>query len=89
MNLPYTRAMVTAAINGDIDRVPLKRHEIFNLQMPASCPGVPSEVLDPKNTWSDRDGYDAAARRLALLFVRNFEKFGTVQKEIVDAGPSA
>ncbi len=89
MNLGYTRAMVTAAINGDIDEVPLKHHDIFNLQMPLSCPGVPSEVLDPRNTWSDKSGYDLAARRLAQLFVKNFEKFGNVQREIVHAGPRA
>lgn len=87
MNLTYTRAMVTAAINGDIDSVPRKHHNIFNLQMPASCPGVPDDVLDPRNTWHDKDRYDAAAKRLALLFVKNFEKFGNVEKEIVDAGP--
>ena len=87
MNLTYTRAMVTAAINGEIDRVSLKHHDTFNLQMPVSCPGVPNEVLDPRNTWSDKDRYDAAAKRLAVLFVKNFEKFGDVQKEIVQAGP--
>jgi phosphoenolpyruvate carboxykinase (ATP) len=81
--------MVTAAINGEIDRVPVKHHATFNLDMPASCPGVPDDVLDPRNTWSDKDRYDAAAKRLALLFVKNFEKFGNVQKEIVAAGPRA
>ena len=79
--------MVTAAINGDIDKVPLKHLDIFNLEMPVSCPGVPAEVLDPRNTWTDKDRYDASAKRLALLFVRNFEKFGDVQKEIIEAGP--
>ena len=87
MNLTYTRAMVTAALNGEIDKVPVKHHDIFNLDMPTSCPGVPDDVLDPRNTWSDKDKYDAAAKRLAALFVKNFEKFGSVQKEIVDAGP--
>jgi phosphoenolpyruvate carboxykinase (ATP) len=89
MNLAHTRSMVTAAINGEIDRVPVKHHATFNLDMPASCPGVPDDVLDPRNTWSDKDRYDAAAKRLALLFVKNFEKFGNVQKEIVAAGPRA
>jgi phosphoenolpyruvate carboxykinase (ATP) len=89
MNLTHTRSMVTAAINGEIDRVPVKHHATFNLDMPASCPGVPDDVLDPRNTWSDKDRYDAAAKRLALLFVKNFEKFGNVQKEIVAAGPRA
>jgi phosphoenolpyruvate carboxykinase (ATP) len=89
MNLAYTRAMVTAALNGEIDRVPVKHHVIFNLDMPTSCHGVPDEVLDPRNTWSDKDRYDAAAKRLAALFVKNFEKFGSVSKEIVEAGPKA
>jgi phosphoenolpyruvate carboxykinase (ATP) len=87
MNLTYTRAMVTAALNGEIDKVPVKQHATFNLDMPTSCPGVPDEVLDPRNTWSDKDRYDAAAKRLAALFVKNFEKFGSVAKEIVEAGP--
>ena len=87
MNLTYTRAMVTAALNGKIDQMNTKHHQIFNLDMPTACPGVPDEVLNPRNTWSDKDKYDAAARRLAALFVKNFEKFGNVPKEIVEAGP--
>lgn len=89
MDLAYTRAMVSAAINRKLDSVPTRRHAIFNLEMPSSCPGVPDDVLDPRNTWSDKDTYDAAARRLALLFIRNFEKFGNVQREILEAGPQA
>lgn len=87
MNLPYTRAMVTAALSGAIDRAPSRHHDIFNLDMPTSCPGVPDEILDPRNTWHDKDKYDAAARRLAALFVKNFEKFGAVSKDIAGAGP--
>ncbi|MGI0024040.1 MAG: phosphoenolpyruvate carboxykinase (ATP), partial [Nitrososphaera sp.] len=89
MDLAHTRAMVTAAINRKLDSVPTRRHAIFNLEMPSSCPDVPDDVLDPRNTWSDKDTYDAAARRLALLFIRNFEKFGNVQREILEAGPKA
>jgi phosphoenolpyruvate carboxykinase (ATP) len=87
MNLSYTRAMVTAALSGEIEKSPVKHHDIFNLDMPTSCPGVPVEVLDPRNTWHDKDKYDAAARRLAALFAKNFEKFGSVSKEIASAGP--
>ena len=87
MNLNYTRAMVTAALSGDIDKSPFKHHEIFNLDMPTACPGVPSEVLDPRNTWSDKEKYDSFARRLAGLFIKNFEKFGNVEKAIKVAGP--
>ncbi|MEO9362874.1 MAG: phosphoenolpyruvate carboxykinase (ATP) [Nitrososphaera sp.] len=87
MNLSYTRAMVTAALSGEIEKSPAKHHDIFNLDMPTSCPGVPAEVLDPRNTWHDKDRYDAAAKRLAALFAKNFEKFGSVSKEIASAGP--
>jgi phosphoenolpyruvate carboxykinase (ATP) len=87
MNLSNTRAMVTAALTGEIEKAPVRRHAIFNLDMPMSCPGVPDEVLDPRNTWNDKDRYDAAAERLAALFAKNFEKFGTVSKEIANAGP--
>jgi phosphoenolpyruvate carboxykinase (ATP) len=87
MNLTYTRAMVTAALNGKIEETTTKHHQIFNLDMPTACPGVPDEVLNPRNTWSDKDKYDAAARRLAALFVKNFEKFGKMPKQIVEAGP--
>jgi phosphoenolpyruvate carboxykinase (ATP) len=79
--------MVTAALSGEIDGVPVERHATFNLDMPTLCPSVPDEVLDPRNTWSDKDRYDAAAKRLAALFVKNFEKFGNMPKEIVEAGP--
>jgi phosphoenolpyruvate carboxykinase (ATP) len=87
MNLSYTRAMVTAAINSKIDAVPTQHHAIFNVDMPTSCLSVPDDVLNPRNTWSDKDKYDAAARRLAALFVKNFEKFGQMPTEIVKAGP--
>jgi phosphoenolpyruvate carboxykinase (ATP) len=87
MNLAYTRAMVSAAINGKIEDVPTRHHEMFNLDMPTSCYGVPDHVLDPRNTWPDKDKYDAAARRLAGLFIKNFQKFGDMPKEIVNAGP--
>jgi phosphoenolpyruvate carboxykinase (ATP) len=79
--------MVTAALSGDIEKAPFRHHNVFNIDMPTSCPGVPDEVLDPKNTWSDKDRYDASARRLAALFTKNFEKFGNVSKEIASAGP--
>lgn len=87
MNLSNTRAMVTAALTGEIEKAPVRRHAVFNIDMPVSCPGVPDEVLDPRNTWHDKDRYDAAAERLAALFAKNFEKFGTVSKEIANAGP--
>jgi phosphoenolpyruvate carboxykinase (ATP) len=57
------------------------------LEIPTLCPRVPSEVLDPRNTWSDKEKYDISAKKLAALFVKNFEKFGETSKEIRNAGP--
>ena len=87
MNLKYTRAMVTAALNGDLEKVPFKHNDIFNLEIPTLCPGVPSIILDPSNTWTDNNKYMMSAKRLAALFVKNFEKFGEISKEIRNAGP--
>ncbi|HYY66584.1 MAG TPA: phosphoenolpyruvate carboxykinase (ATP) [Nitrososphaeraceae archaeon] len=87
MNLKYTRAMVRAAFNDELEKVPFKHHDIFNFYIPTSCPNVPSEILDPRNTWSDKEKYDLAAKKLASLFVKNFKKFGRISKEIKEAGP--
>jgi phosphoenolpyruvate carboxykinase (ATP) len=78
MDLKYTRAMVTAALNGELEKVRFKHDDIFNLDIPTSCPGVPSGILDPRNTWSDKNKYDLSANRLAELFVKNFQKFGEI-----------
>jgi len=88
VNLEYTRAMVTTALNGALEKVSFKHHDIFNLEIPTSCPGVPAEILDPSNTWSDKEKYIVSAKRLATLFVKNFEKFRGVSKEIRNAGPN-
>jgi phosphoenolpyruvate carboxykinase (ATP) len=87
MDLKYTRAMVTAALNGELEKVRFKHDDIFNLDIPTSCPGVPSEILDSRNTWSDKNEYDLSANRLAELFVKNFQKFGVISNEIRNAGP--
>ena len=87
MNLQQTRSMVKAAVNGDLEKVSFTRHEIFNVEIPISCPGVPDHILDPINTWSDKQKYVESAKRLASLFVKNFEKFGSMPLEIINAGP--
>src|SRR5919112_2481898 len=87
MDLRYTRAMVTAALNGELEKARFKHDDIFNFDIPTSCPGVPSEILDPRNTWSDKNKYGLSANRLAALFVNNFQKFGEVSNEIRNAGP--
>ena len=77
MELKYTRKMVSAAINGESDTVSYKHDDIFNLDIPVYCLDVPRQYrLDPSATWSDKRDYVVAAKRLAGLFVRNFERFG-------------
>jgi phosphoenolpyruvate carboxykinase (ATP) len=87
IDLKYTRAMVTSALNGDLEKTPFKHNDIFNVEIPTLCPRVPPEVLNPRNTWSDKEKYDISAKKLAALFVKNFEKFGEIPKEILNAGP--
>jgi phosphoenolpyruvate carboxykinase (ATP) len=88
INLTYTRAMVRAALTGSLYMIDFVNDGIFNLEIPVTCPGVPTEILDPKSTWPDREKYESSARRLARLFVKNFEKFGKMPKEIQKAGPA-
>ncbi len=88
MELRYTRKMVSAAINGELDTVSYKHDDIFNLEIPLHCQGVPSEILDPSSTWSDKRDYAVAAKRLAGLFVRNFERFGDNVADLAKYGPA-
>ena len=74
INLKYTRAMVTAVLSGYFDNAEYKHDEIFNLDIPQSCPGVPSEIMNPIDTWADRDKYIVAAKKLANLFYNNFKE---------------
>jgi phosphoenolpyruvate carboxykinase (ATP) len=88
MKIAYTRAMITAAINGDLARVRYERHPVLKLDMPTSCPGVPDVVLNPRNTWPDAAKYDEQAKMLAGLFVENFKSFEKdVPAAVRDAGP--
>ena len=90
MNLAYTRAMVDAAAGGELKDVRLRRHAIFNLDIPVSCPGVPDEVLDPQATWSEPESYEIKARELARMFADNFDRFqSSVPAEVTKAGPAA
>jgi phosphoenolpyruvate carboxykinase (ATP) len=88
MKITYTRAMISAALSGALDNEGYQRHPIFNLDMPTSCLDVPSEVLDPRRTWSDSAAYDAQARKLATMFIENFKTFeGDVDPAVIAAGP--
>ncbi|NCI49825.1 phosphoenolpyruvate carboxykinase (ATP) [Sediminibacterium roseum] len=88
MKLGYTRAMITAALDGRLDVAGYTAHPVFGMMMPDSCPGVPSEILNPRSTWADTAAYDAKSKDLAAQFVQNFEKYASgVTQEILDAAP--
>lgn len=88
MKLSYTRAMITAALEGKLDQVEYETLPIFNLEYPTSCEGVPAEVLNPRATWADKNAYDETANKLASQFVANFEKFREGTSEaILNAAP--
>ena len=87
IKIKYSRAMVTAALTGALDIVKYRHDDLFNLDIPIDVPGIPSEILDPKNTWSDKASYELSAKKLAQMFVENFKKFQNVAPEILGAGP--
>ncbi len=88
MKLAHTRAMVHAALDGTLTDVPMVTDPIFGLSIPTTCPGVPSEVLNPRNTWVDPVAYDTQAQKLAAMFTKNFQLFAdVVSPEVLAAGP--
>lgn len=88
MKLSYTRAMITAAMNGQLNDVEYQTQPIFDLAIPTSCEGVPSEILNPKDTWADKAAFDDTANKLAAQFVSNFEQYEAETSEaITNAGP--
>ena len=88
MKLAHTRAMVTAAPSGALDRGTFRTDPVFGFEVPAAVTGVPSEVLDPRGTWKDGAAYDAQAAKLAAMFRENFKAFASqVQETVVKAGP--
>ncbi len=90
MKISYTRAMVQAALSGDLDAVAYTEDAIFGVMVPDTCPNVPNEVLKPRNTWTDKAAYDETAKKLAGMFQKNFEQFkANATDEIIAAGPRA
>jgi phosphoenolpyruvate carboxykinase (ATP) len=86
MSLKYTRALITAALEGKLDNVEYENHEIFGLAVPLACPGVPDGLLNPRDTWDDKDAYDHKAQYLAEAFLKNFEKFAALANAEILAG---
>jgi phosphoenolpyruvate carboxykinase (ATP) len=90
IKLKLTRAMITAALEGKLDKVAYTNHEVFGLAMPNECENVPAEMLNPRNTWKDKNAYDERAAKLAAEFVKNFEQFASAASpEILAAAPKA
>jgi phosphoenolpyruvate carboxykinase (ATP) len=88
MKLKYTRAMITAALNGELDNVGFEVHEVFGLAKPQSCPNVPDEVLSPRGTWNNDEGYYEKADKLAKFFQDNFKQFEEfANDEIMEGAP--
>ena len=88
MGIAHTRAMITAALEGGLDRVTYRKDAVFNLDVPATCPGVPDAVLDPRGTWPNPAAYDEQAGKLARMFVDNFKAFEKdVAPSVRQAGP--
>ena len=90
MKLKHTRAMITEALEGRLDNTEFVQHPIFGLSMPTTCENVPDEVLNPKDTWSDKNAYDAKAMELANSFRKNFAQFEEfANEEIMNGAPIA
>jgi len=88
IKLSHTRAMITAALTGKLDHEAYQINPVFELSFPVACEGVPSELLNPRNTWENKADYDRTAANLASKFVNNFEKFASeTSQEILAAAP--
>jgi phosphoenolpyruvate carboxykinase (ATP) len=90
ISIAHTRALLQAALDGKLANVPMRREPAFGLLVPEACPGVPSEILQPRNAWADKRAYDTTAREVACRFEANFQQFaGTVEERVRAAGIKA
>src|SRR5437867_25441 len=88
MKIQFTRSIIHSILDGRLSAVSSKPDPVFGIYIPDACPGVPSEILTPRNTWKDGAAYDAKAKDLARRFARNFDEFsGAVRTEVKEAGP--
>ena len=88
MKLKYTRSMVTACLDGSIEQSEFKHYQIFNVDIPKKIADCPDEILNPKDTWADKNAYDEQAKKLAKMFKDNFDKkYPNMPAEIKNAGP--
>jgi len=90
MSIKHTRAMVNAILDGELADVETEIHPVFQVAVPTSCPNVPAEVLNPRNTWDDQAAYDEKANMLADKFAENFEQYADgCSDNICNAGPKS
>jgi phosphoenolpyruvate carboxykinase (ATP) len=88
IKLGFTRAMVKAVLSGALKDVATNADPIFGFAVPLTCPGVPDEIMNPRNAWKDKAAYDDKARDLAAMFEKNFaENAGDASADIKNAGP--
>lgn len=90
INLPATRAIIDAILDGSIEQAPFENYPIFNFQIPTQLNGVDSAILNPRNTWTDKAAYDDSAKKLAEKFINNFKRFVATPsgKAVEAAGPT-
>lgn len=87
IDIRYTRSMVRAALEGELEKAEFYPHPVFKVLIPSECPGVPSTILNPRNTWEDKEAYDKQAKKLAKLFNDNFKKFKDIPQSIKEVAP--
>ncbi len=89
MSLKVTHALINGALSGSLANVEFEKHPVFGVMMPKNIEGVPNDVLNPRNTWTDKTAYDASAIKLAEAFKKNFQIFEKeTASEIIEAAPS-
>ncbi len=88
MKLSYTRALITAALTGELEKIKYETLPVFGLSVPTMCPNIPTEILNPRNTWKDKEAFDTTANKLAASFIKNFEQYASAaNEEIMSAAP--
>jgi phosphoenolpyruvate carboxykinase (ATP) len=88
IKLSYTRAMITAALHGELDTVPMEKEPVFWLSIPMECPRVPKNILNPQKLWQNKEAFDEKRKFIVQLFNKNFERYANnVTEEIRAAGP--
>ena len=89
MPIKATRALLNAALSGDLQKLPMRTDKVFGFQVPLALPGVDPKILTPRETWADTAAYDQMAQRLVDMFAKNFERFAAnVDADVRAAGPT-